>query len=148
LKLATHMLSNILSLSFFVGALFATARTQLTGPVGPLNTRASKSNICNVLDYGGSVGSDDIGPAILSAYTVRDASIIMLAYSNNICVELCYQNCRFHPLCTCRYASSITESPRSLIHQCSGNYNMQTWVTLANGTNWAFRLDGFITRTC
>jgi rhamnogalacturonan hydrolase len=24
---------------------------------------------------------------------------------------------------------------------------MQTWVTLASGTNWAFRLDGFITRT-
>ena len=25
---------------------------------------------------------------------------------------------------------------------------MQTWVTLTGGTKWAFRLDGFITRTC
>jgi rhamnogalacturonan hydrolase len=142
------MLSNIVSLSLFVGTLFATARTQLTGPVGPLNTRASKSNICNVLDYGGTIGSSDIGPAVQSAYNVRDASITMLACSNNICVELCYQNCRFHPLYTCRYVSSITKGPQSLTHQCSGNYDMQTWVTLANGTNWAFRLDGFITRTC
>ena len=30
----------------------------------------------------------------------------------------------------------------------SGNYNMQTWVTLTGATKWAFRLDGFITRAC
>ena len=72
MKLVTHMLSNIVSLSFFVATLFATIHAQLTGSVGPLNTRASKSNICNVLDYGGSIGSRDIGPAILSAFNVRD----------------------------------------------------------------------------
>lgn len=30
----------------------------------------------------------------------------------------------------------------------AGDYDMQTWVTLTGGTKWAFRLDGFITRTC
>jgi len=68
------MLLNILSLSF-VATLLTTAQTQLTGRVGPLNFRESKSNICNVLDHGGSIGSSDIGPAILDAYNVRDASI-------------------------------------------------------------------------
>ncbi|KAI9363484.1 rhamnogalacturonase [Zopfochytrium polystomum] len=28
-----------------------------------------------------------------------------------------------------------------------GNYNMSTWATLNNGNNWAFQLDGIITRT-
>lgn len=28
-----------------------------------------------------------------------------------------------------------------------GDYEMRTWVTLENGSRWAFRLDGFITRT-
>ena len=28
-----------------------------------------------------------------------------------------------------------------------GNYNMQTWQTLDDGTKWAFQLDGIITRT-
>ncbi|KIJ54506.1 glycoside hydrolase family 28 protein [Sphaerobolus stellatus SS14] len=43
---------------------------QLTGPVGPTSPSASKRNtICNVLDYGGSIGSSDIGPAIGDTYT-------------------------------------------------------------------------------
>ena len=28
----------------------------------------------------------------------------------------------------------------------TGDYDMQTWVTLTGGTKWAFRLDGLITR--
>jgi rhamnogalacturonan hydrolase len=43
---------------------------QLTGSVGPTTARTAKTNICNVLNYGGSIGSSDIGPAILSAYNV------------------------------------------------------------------------------
>ncbi len=46
---------------------------QLTGSVGPTTSLASKSNLCNVLDYGGTIGSSDIGPAILSAFNVRCA---------------------------------------------------------------------------
>ena len=30
----------------------------------------------------------------------------------------------------------------------TGDYDMQTWVTLTGGTKWAFRLDGLITRAC
>lgn len=29
----------------------------------------------------------------------------------------------------------------------TGDYEMETWVTLENGSKWAFRLDGSITRT-
>ncbi|KIP07995.1 glycoside hydrolase family 28 protein [Phlebiopsis gigantea 11061_1 CR5-6] len=45
------------------------AFSQLSGSVGPTTSRASKQKTtCNVLSYGGSVGSSDIGPAILSAF--------------------------------------------------------------------------------
>lgn len=50
-------------------APFATA--QLSGSVGPTTSLSSKSTLCNVLDYGGSVGSSDIGPAIQKAFDVR-----------------------------------------------------------------------------
>ncbi|TFY57203.1 hypothetical protein EVJ58_g7169 [Rhodofomes roseus] len=43
-------------------------RAQLSGSVGPTTPLSEKSNLCNVLDYGGSVGSSDIGPAIQSAF--------------------------------------------------------------------------------
>jgi len=42
---------------------------QLTGSVGPTTSTASKqATICNVLNYGGTVGSSDIGPAIGNAF--------------------------------------------------------------------------------
>ncbi|KAI0759248.1 rhamnogalacturonase [Trametes elegans] len=50
--------------------LVSAASAQLSGRVGPTSSLSSKqSTICNVLDYGGSVGSSDIGPAISSAFT-------------------------------------------------------------------------------
>ncbi|RPD63561.1 rhamnogalacturonase [Lentinus tigrinus ALCF2SS1-6] len=50
--------------------LLSAASAQLSGTVGPTSSLESKqSTICNVLDYGGSVGSSDIGPAIASAFT-------------------------------------------------------------------------------
>ncbi|PVG00147.1 pectin lyase-like protein [Serendipita vermifera] len=85
---------------------------QLTGSVGPTTARTAKTNICNVLNYGGSIGSSDIGPAILSAFT----------------------NC-------------VLKTSGSTLYLPSGDYNMQTWVTLNAATKWAFRMDGFITRT-
>lgn len=43
---------------------------QLTGTVGPTNALSTKTVTCSVLDYGGEVGSSDIGPAILDAFNV------------------------------------------------------------------------------
>ncbi|KAG8987281.1 hypothetical protein FRB94_005166 [Tulasnella sp. JGI-2019a] len=68
------------SLARLVSAVFATSSSvvlatapnqwPLTGAVGPTTTTAAKrATICNVLNYGGTIGSSDIGPAILSAYT-------------------------------------------------------------------------------
>ncbi|KAL5512388.1 hypothetical protein ACEPAG_3380 [Sanghuangporus baumii] len=43
---------------------------QLSGSVGPTTPLSEKTGtICNVLDYGGSIGSSDIGPAIGNAFT-------------------------------------------------------------------------------
>ena len=51
--------------------LVVAASAQLSGSVGPTTPLSDKqATICNVLDYGGTVGSDDIGPAIASAFTV------------------------------------------------------------------------------
>ena len=51
--------------------LIPAVSAQLSGSVGPTSSLSSKqSTICNVLDYGGSIGSSDIGPAINSAFTV------------------------------------------------------------------------------
>ncbi|EJD50847.1 hypothetical protein AURDEDRAFT_199574 [Auricularia subglabra TFB-10046 SS5] len=59
----------MLSLFSAVGLLAVGAVAQLTTTVGPTTSHASKrAHICNVLDYGGSVGSSDIGPAITSAF--------------------------------------------------------------------------------
>ncbi|PCH43287.1 glycoside hydrolase family 28 protein [Wolfiporia cocos MD-104 SS10] len=48
--------------------LSAIAAAQLSGSVGPITSLSDKSNLCNVLDYGGTIGSSDIGPAIQKAY--------------------------------------------------------------------------------
>ncbi|KAI0645895.1 rhamnogalacturonase-like protein [Trametes meyenii] len=49
--------------------LAAAASAQLSGHVGPTSSLSAKqSTICNVNDYGGKVGSSDIGPAIQKAF--------------------------------------------------------------------------------
>ncbi|KAF8320340.1 rhamnogalacturonase [Clavulina sp. PMI_390] len=46
------------------------AVAQLTETVGPTTSHSAKrTTICSVLDYGGAIGSSDIGPAISSAFT-------------------------------------------------------------------------------
>lgn len=50
--------------------LATAACAQLSGSVGPTTPLSTKTHICNVLDYGGSIGSSDIGPAITSAFNV------------------------------------------------------------------------------
>ena len=52
-------------------ALATAASAQLSGSVGPTTPLSQKSHICNVLDYGGSIGSSDIGPAIQKAFDVQ-----------------------------------------------------------------------------
>lgn len=60
-------LKSLLASLLLVSAAFA----QLTGHVGPTTSLSEKqSTICNVLDYGGTIGSDDIGPAINNAFNV------------------------------------------------------------------------------
>ncbi|KAF7974786.1 hypothetical protein HWV62_11271 [Athelia sp. TMB] len=45
------------------------ASAQLSGAVGPTTPLAAKrTTICNVLDYGGKIGTTDIGPAISAAF--------------------------------------------------------------------------------
>jgi rhamnogalacturonan hydrolase len=41
----------------------------------------------------------------------------------------------------------VKPNPGSTLYVPAGSYNMQTWVTLNAASTWAFRLDGFITRT-
>lgn len=43
---------------------------QLSGPVGPTTSRASKrTKVCSVLDYGGTASkTSDIGPSLTSAF--------------------------------------------------------------------------------
>ena len=54
-----------------LAAVVELASAQLTMTVGPTTALSAKqAKICNVLDYGGAIGSADIGPAILSAFTV------------------------------------------------------------------------------
>ncbi|TDL15361.1 rhamnogalacturonase [Rickenella mellea] len=93
-------------------ALFAGASAQLSGRVGPTTALSQKKTVCNVLNYGGKVGSSDIGPAIGSAFT----------------------NC-------------VKKNSGSVLYVPPGNYNMATWQTLNGGSNWAFQMDGVITRT-
>ncbi|EPS95398.1 hypothetical protein FOMPIDRAFT_131096 [Fomitopsis schrenkii] len=61
--LALPFVRLALALAFALGG-----RAQLSGSVGPTTPLSEKSNLCNVLDYGGSIGSSDIGPAIQSAF--------------------------------------------------------------------------------
>ncbi|EJD02525.1 rhamnogalacturonan-hydrolase [Fomitiporia mediterranea MF3/22] len=55
-------------LGFFL--TFSAALAQLSGRVGPTTSTSDKqATICNVLDYGGEIGSSDIGPAIGKAFS-------------------------------------------------------------------------------
>ncbi|KAG8860325.1 hypothetical protein FRB96_003974, partial [Tulasnella sp. 330] len=93
-------------------AVQAATEWPLTGAVGPTTTTAAKrAVICNVLDYGGTIGSSDIGPAILSAFT----------------------NC-------------VQTAATATLYIPPGSYNMETWVTLDDGSHWALQLDGIIYR--
>ncbi|OJT11689.1 hypothetical protein TRAPUB_11794 [Trametes pubescens] len=93
--------------------LISAASAQLSGHVGPTSSLSAKQvKTCSVLDYGGKVGSTDIGPAIQKAFD-----------------------------------ECVTKNSGSTLYVPAGNYGMQTWVTLKNGSKWAFRLDGLITRT-
>lgn len=76
--------------SFLFLAPFATA--QLSGSVGPTTSLSSKSTLCNVLDYGGSVGSSDIGPAIQKAFDVRSV-LKSCDYVRGIYFPLAPQDC-------------------------------------------------------
>lgn len=59
----------ILTATLFIVLNALSVFGQLSGRVGPTTSRASKqATICNVLDYGGTIGSNDIGPAIQSAF--------------------------------------------------------------------------------
>ncbi|KZT05693.1 glycoside hydrolase family 28 protein [Laetiporus sulphureus 93-53] len=49
-------------------SLLPYALAQLSGTVGPTTPLSEKLNLCNVLDYGGEIGSSDIGPAIQAAF--------------------------------------------------------------------------------
>lgn len=83
--------------------LVSAATAQLTGHVGPTTALSAKqATICSVLDYGGAVGSADIGPAISSAFTVSVCRLIFFM-SLTMCIELCAQALGVHPLCACRY---------------------------------------------
>ena len=85
--------------------LLSTVSVQLSGSVGPTSSLSSKqSTICNVLDYGGSIGSSDIGPAISSAFTVSHGlPPLHQEVSLTIPVsELCPKALRFDALRACR----------------------------------------------
>jgi rhamnogalacturonan hydrolase len=73
------MLANILSLLVFAMRL---AQAQLSRPVGPITPLESKSYICNVLNYGGSIDSKDIGPAIIDAFQVRVITHVVTLFVN------------------------------------------------------------------
>ncbi|KAI9363483.1 rhamnogalacturonase [Zopfochytrium polystomum] len=104
--------SSLLAALTTAVAAAALVSAQLSGPVGPTTPLSQKAVLCNVLDYGGSAGGADIGPAIQSAF--------------DKCVK---------------------EKSGATLYVPPGSYNMATWVTLNNGNNWAFKMDGVITRT-
>lgn len=65
------MVGAIALASLVLNSLVLSTYAQLTGRVGPTTPLSSKSRICNVFDYGGYIGSSDIGPAIIRAFNVR-----------------------------------------------------------------------------
>ena len=82
--------------------LISAVSAQLSGSVGPTTSLSEKQKtICNVLDYGGSVGSSDIGPAISSAFTVSLSRVLVQRYSYSPPlhrIELCFEELRIYTL--------------------------------------------------
>jgi hypothetical protein len=44
------------------------------------------------------------------------------------------------------FEECVKGNPGSTLYVPAGNYNMQTWQTLRGATQWAFQMDGVITR--
>ena len=80
--------------------LISAASAQLSGSVGPTTSLSAKqATICNVLNYGGSIGSSDIGPAIASAFTVCTLVLHVPAPLMEVFApELCSEELWFYPL--------------------------------------------------
>ncbi|THH06186.1 hypothetical protein EW145_g4260 [Phellinidium pouzarii] len=64
------MALGLVRVSIILGLASSVVLAQLSGSVGPTTPTSEKqATICNVLDYGGEIGSSDIGPAIGNAFT-------------------------------------------------------------------------------
>lgn len=107
---------TVIMFSFTILSAFLTLTTstlaQLSGPVGPITSRASKAanKTCNVLSYGGVAdGQTDIAPAITAAF--------------NACMN------------------------GGLVLIPTGNYSLNSYISLNGGTSWALQLDGLISRS-
>ena len=122
---------------FLTVALLLTLNTlsalgQLSGRVGPTTSRSAKRNtICNVLNYGGSVGSSVSVPLTISALTLTDTCAMQ---DIGPAIPSAFNNC-------------VLKNKGSTLYIPPGNYNMATWVTLNGATQWALQLDGIISRT-
>ena len=86
--LALPFVRLALALAFTLGS-----RAQLSGSVGPTTSLSEKSNLCNVLDYGGSIGSSDIGPAIQSAF---DDCVLTNSSASTLYVPAGTYFCKLH----------------------------------------------------
>lgn len=65
-----------------------------------------------------------------------------------VCVGMCHEELWIYAVCSCWYVGVLIWSVEGAdVWWLIGNYAMKTWVTLKNGSKWAFRLDGLITRT-
>lgn len=84
--------------------LVSAATAQLTGHVGPTTALSAKqATICSVLDYGGAIGSADIGPAISSAFTVSVCLVLsfipLTMCDRTACSSIRGQPSMFLPVC-------------------------------------------------
>ncbi len=88
---------------------------QLSGSVGPTTPLSQKSHICSVLDYGGSVGSSDIGPAITNAFNVIELIICgHMTPTHLSSLELRAEEFWIDPVCARRCAYVVTSPSRRL----------------------------------
>lgn len=110
------------------------ANAQTSGHVGPTTPLSEKQGtICNVLNYGGSIGSNVRSLVSFISYDLCLTLFIMKDIGPAI--NSAFNNC------------VLKASNGATLYVPEGNYNMQTWVTLNGGNKWAFRMDGVITRT-
>ncbi|OWP07310.1 rhamnogalacturonan hydrolase [Marssonina coronariae] len=118
--------------------LSSLAVAQLSGPVGPTTSRASKAQkVCNVLHYGGSASkAADIGPAITKAF----ADCKTGGTGESPCVSLA-------AVAAAEEDGVADMAPCPTVYVPPGDYGMSTWVSLSGGSAWALQLDGIIYRT-